>query len=162
MLTQPLAVAAAFSIVLGVTHAPVVVDGLMRWQLGAFALDAAWFGIGVLFWWPVIIRWPHRPWFNPLVQMLYLYFGTKAHLGIAIWLLMAQFPVYATYELTPRVTRLSAIDDQQLAGTIMGTLVEPLVLAAITIVFFRWYRRVESELGPSPPSRAREQIDLSI
>lgn len=142
--TQPIVAAVAFTIAMVATHAPLVVDLLMRRQLGAFALDVTWFASGVLLWWPVIVRRPNREWFNPLLQMLDVFMATQAHLGIAMWLLVADFPVYATYELAPRVTSLSAIADQQIAGGIMIGVVEPIVLGVITVIFFRWTREIEA------------------
>lgn len=69
--------------------------------------------------------------------MLYLFLGTMAHLVIGMSLITAEYPVYATYELAPRAVALSALTDQQIAGTVMIVLTEPLVLLAVTILFFR-------------------------
>lgn len=66
--TQPLVTAATFSVVMVATHLPNVVDGLMRFQWGAFALDLIWFGAGCLFWWPVIVPEAGRPWFHPFLR----------------------------------------------------------------------------------------------
>jgi putative copper resistance protein D len=121
-----------------VTHLPRVVDGFMSSQLGAFALDASWLVAGLAFWWPLVIRRSGGVRFPAPMRMLYLFFGTQVHLYIAMWLLLAEFPVYATYELAPRVTGLSALQDQQVAGGLMLGLGGPFVLAAITALFFRW------------------------
>lgn len=137
-ITHPVITAAAFTIVMAVTHAPLVVDGLMRYQLGAFALDVVWLGAGLLFWWPIAVRVPHRPWFVPPLRMLYMFLGTQAHLVVAMWLIIAAYPVYAIYELAPRALPLSALADQQLAGAIMIGVAGPLMLVAMSIVFFRW------------------------
>lgn len=136
--TQPLFAIVAFAVTMVFTHLPGVVDSLMASQLGAFALDVAWLASGLLFWWPVIVRVPTRAHFPPLMQMLYLFFGTQPHLYIAMWLLSADFPAYATYELAPRVIALSAITDQQIAGALMLGFGATYVLGAITVLFFRW------------------------
>lgn len=137
-LTQPLVAALLFTLVMVVTHVPRIVDAVMRFQLGAFLLDLAWLLSGLVFWWPVVVRRPALPGFNPILRILYIFLGTQAHLFIAMWLLLADFPVYATYELAPRVTALSALQDQQLAGGFMIGVAEPIVFAAIAVVFFRW------------------------
>lgn len=142
-LTQPLVAAVLFTLVMVVTHVPRVVDAVMRFQLGAFLLDVAWLASGLLFWWPVVVRRPELPGFNPILRILYVFLGTQAHLFIAMWLLLADFPVYATYELAPRVTSLSALQDQQLAGGFMIGVAEPIVFAAIAMIFFRWAREQE-------------------
>ena len=141
--TQPVLAALLFTITMVVTHVPRVVDAVMRFQLGAFALDVAWLLSGILFWWPIVVRYPARDGFNPILRILYIFLGTQAHLFIAMWLLLADFPVYATYELAPRVTGLSALQDQQVAGGIMIAVAEPIVFTLIAIVFFRWAREQE-------------------
>lgn len=136
--TKPLLAMIVFAMTMVLTHLPAVVDALMQSQLGAFALDLAWFGAGLLFWWPVIVRVPQRPHFPPLLQMLYLFFGTQPHLYIAMWLLGADFPAYGTYELAPRVSALSALTDQQIAGALILGFGGTYTLGAITVLFFRW------------------------
>lgn len=143
--TQPLFAMIAFAVTMILTHLPRAVDTLMATQLGAFALDVAWFGAGLLFWWPVVVRVPHRPHFPPLMQMLYLFFGTQPHLYIAMWLLGAEYPSYGIYELAPRVSALAALTDQQIAGALMLGFGATYVIGAITVLFFRWMSAQRSE-----------------
>jgi cytochrome c oxidase assembly factor CtaG len=147
--TQPLVAIVAFAVTMVLTHLPAVVDALMATQVGAFALDVAWFGSGLLFWWPVIVRVPERSHFPPLMRMLYLFFGTQPHLYIAMWLLSADFPAYATYELAPRVIALSAVTDQQIAGALMLAFGATYVIGVISVMFFQWSgsHRVEEPDG---------------
>ena len=143
--TTPLFAMLAFTIVMLSTHAPGVVDTLMRTQLGAFALDLAWFASGLAFWWPVVIDVPVRKRFGPPMRMLYLFAGTQAHLYLSMWLLLAEFPAYGIYELAPRVTGLSALEDQQVAGGLLLTLGGTYVLAVISVLFFRWFAEPQPE-----------------
>ena len=145
VVTKPLLVMIAFTIVMLATHTPGAVDLLMRTQLGAFALDSAWFLSGLAFWWPVVIEVPVREHFGPPMRMLYLFAGTQAHLYLAMWLLLADLPVYGIYELAPRVTALSALEDQQVAGGLLLTLGGTYVLAVISVVFFRWFAEPQPE-----------------
>ena len=145
VVTKPLLVMIAFTIVMLATHTPGAVDLLMRTQLGAFALDSAWFLSGLAFWWPVVIEVPLREHFGPPMRMLYLFAGTQAHLYLAMWLLLADLPVYGIYELAPRVTALSALEDQQVAGGLLLTLGGTYVLAVISVVFFRWFAEPQPE-----------------
>jgi cytochrome c oxidase assembly factor CtaG len=144
-LTQPLFGIVAFAVTMVLTHLPPVVDTLMTSQMGAFLLDVLWLAAGLIFWWPVIVRVPERAHFPPLLQMLYLFFGTQPHLLIAMWLLAADFPVYATYELAPRATGLSAVIDQQIAGAIMLGFGATYILGAISVLFFRWTAQQQRE-----------------
>jgi cytochrome c oxidase assembly factor CtaG len=143
--TKPLAAMVVFTIVMLATHAPGAVDVLMRSQLGAFALDLAWFLSGLAFWWPVVVDVPVREHFGPPMRMLYLFAGTQAHLYLAMWLLLADLPVYGIYELAPRVTGLSALEDQQVAGGLLLTIGGTYVLAVISVVFFRWFAEPQPE-----------------
>jgi cytochrome c oxidase assembly factor CtaG len=152
--TRPLFAIVAFAVSMVVSHLPTVVDSLMQSQAGAFALDAIWLVAGVIFWWPIIVRVPERPRFPPLMQMLYLFFGTQPHLYIAMWLLGADFPAYATYELAPRVTLLSAMTDQQIAGAVMLAFGGTYVLAAISVLFFKWNASVSAQDVPGATRNA--------
>jgi putative membrane protein len=136
--TQPLFTMLAFILVMLVTHAPLVVDGLMATQAGSFLLDMLWLGSGILFWWPVVAPVPARPRFGAPLQIPYLFFGTVAHVFLAMWLLLAEFPVYATYELAPPIRGMTAVADQQLAGGALLLIGTPLVMITISVIFFRW------------------------
>lgn len=139
--TQPILAMIVFTAVMVVSHLPGVVDTLMKQQLGAFALDLSWFVSGTLFWWPVVLREPPRPRFMPLVQMVYLFFGTQPHVYIAMWLLLGEFPKYATYELAPRMSGLSPLQDQAVGGGLMLLVTLPLVFGVLTVIFTRWVRK---------------------
>ena len=139
--TQPLFAMVLFTVVMVVSHLPGVVDTLMKHQLGALALDLSWLVSGVLFWWPVILAEPPRPRFMPLVQMVYLFFGTQPHVYIAMWLLLGEFPKYATYELAPRMSALSPLQDQAVGGGLMLLVTLPLVFGVLTVIYTRWVRK---------------------
>jgi cytochrome c oxidase assembly factor CtaG len=146
VVTKPLVAALTFTIVMLATHTPDAVDTLMRSQLGAFALDSAWFLSGLAFWWPVVLEVPVRVHFGPPIRMLYLFAGTQAHLYLSMWLLLADLPKYGIYELAPRVTGLSAMEDQQVAGGLLLTLGGTYVLAVISLLFFRWFAEPQPEV----------------
>jgi cytochrome c oxidase assembly factor CtaG len=143
--TKPLIAMLVFTIVMLATHTPGAVDTLMRSQLGAFALDLAWFLSGLAFWWPIVIEVPQRQHFGPPMRILYLFGGTQAHLYLSMWLLLADLPAYGIYELAPRVTGLSALEDQQVAGGLLLTIGGTYVLAVISVLFFRWFAEPQPE-----------------
>ena len=137
-ITAPAFAAFFFTLVMGATHASPLLDSLMRSQLGSFLLDMLWLTSGILLAWPLIIKVPERPRFGPPVQILYVFLGTVAHVFVGMWFLSSQFPVYATYELAPRVGNITAMTDQHLAGAVILMLGTPIVLGAVTWIFFRW------------------------
>lgn len=150
VLTTPLLAMVLFTVVMVITHVPRVVDRLMVSQPGSFVLDMAWLVSGFIFWWPLMLHAPRRPRFVPPLRMLYLFFGTLAHVFIAMWLLLAPYPVYATYELAPPFPfpGLTPLVDQQVAGGVMLLVGSPLVLLAISIIFFRWLGTGEERPRP--------------
>lgn len=165
LVTTPLLAMVLFTAAMVITHVPRVVDRLMASQPGSFVLDMAWLLSGLVFWWPLMVRVPRRARFVPPLRMVYLFFGTLAHVFIAMWLLLSPFPVYATYELAPPFPfpGLDPLIDQQVAGGVMLLVGSPLVLVAISIIFFRWLGTGEerprtgpgtSSTGSTPTSAA--------
>ena len=142
-LTKPLVAAVVFNLFTISTHVPAVVDAWMPTQLGAFGIDALWLVGGVLFWWPMIVPVPVRPWFGGGAKLLYLFLGTVVHTGIAIAMLMRDFPMYRIYELAPPMSGLSAMDDMRIAGGIMELAGSAIILGIMTVIFFRWSREAE-------------------
>ena len=64
--------------------------------------------------------------------------GAVPHTPIAMWMILASYPLYATFELAPRVYGFDARSDQQVAGGIMILLGGLFVLGMLTAIFMRW------------------------
>jgi putative membrane protein len=143
--THPLAALAVFNVILFYTHVPSVVDGLMRTQAGSFAIDMLWLAGGVVFWWPVVAPVPERPRFSYPVKMGYLFLATVLNTMPYAFLTFGELPFYGIYELAPPVAGISARDDQQIAGLLMKIGGGVILWTAITIIFFRWYRKEGDE-----------------
>jgi len=127
------------AILLG-SHLPPVVDGFRRTQFGSFTVDLAWLVGGLVMWWPVLAPNPaisrvSYPW-----KIGYLFLSTLVPIVPAAFLTYADYPLYALYELAPRINEISAITDQQAAGLIMKAVADPIIWLAMAIVFFRWQR----------------------
>jgi len=143
VITQPLLAAMFFNVVTIATHVPTVVDILMPNQVGAFAIDFFWLLSGLAFWWPVVIDVPRRPHFPTMVKVLYIFLGTLVHTGVAIVMLMAEFPMYGIYELAPPTGWFSPIDDLEVAGGVMELGGVAVVFGIMSVMFFRWVGRQE-------------------
>lgn len=141
-LAHPVLGLVAFNVILGVTHLPAVVDGPMKSQLGNFAVDVAWLVGGLALWWPVIAP-PGVARLSPPLQVGYLFMATIPPTVPAAFLTFAKHPLYALYELAPRVPgmEIAALADQQLSGLIMKVVGDPILWLGMAIVFFRWARR---------------------
>lgn len=147
-LTRPLVAFAVFNIVLVATHLPAAVDVLAVTQLGSFAMDMAWLGAGMLFWWQVLGPLPELDPMPYPGRIVFLLANVFVPTVPAAFLTFADYPIYAVYELAPRVTALSATQDQQLAGLTMKIVGGLWIFGTASVLFFRWYRAEEEAEAP--------------
>ena len=138
---SPLVAAIIYNVILLATHAPGTVEVLRRSQLGSFAMDIAWVVAGFVLWLPVISPLPEGRLGPMWGRMLYL-FGATALVAVipASMLTFSTTPVYAIYELAPRVFGLTAREDQQIAGILMKLATIPIVWGTIGVLWYRWNR----------------------
>ena len=125
--------------IMAATHIPSVSDTLMATQVGSLVVDLAWITGALALWWPVlapdgVVR------ISPPLRVGYLFLATIPPTIPAAFMVFADYPLYATYELAPRVAGIAAGSDQQSAGLIMKAGADPLLWIAMAIVFFRWQR----------------------
>lgn len=151
-ITQPIIAAVLFNVITIATHMPSVVDTLMPSQLGSFFIDLLWLAGGIVFWWPLVVSEPARPWFSTPVKMLYLFFGSLVHTGIAMVMLVREFPMYGIYELAPPWDVWSPIEDQHLAGGVMELAGAAIIFGILTFMFFRWANGVAGDNAPKAPT----------
>lgn len=139
-LTHPFVAFVGFNLVVYLTHWPPVVDGLMRSQLGSFAIDMAWLVGGLFFWWPVVAPVPERPGFSYPLRMAYLVAMTVTTTAPFLYLTFSDLPLYATYELAPPIEGITTRQDQQAAGVLMKLGGAVILWTALATLFWRWYR----------------------
>ena len=137
-LANPAVGLVGYSLVMAVTHVPRVTDLLMSTQLGSFGIDLAWLGGALALWWPVLAPEEYVR-ISPPLRIGYLFVASIPPTIPAAFMVFADYPLYALYELAPRVG-LAAGTDQQAAGLIMKAGADPLLWLAMAIVFFRWQR----------------------
>lgn len=118
-LVEPKMAVSLYVIVFGVWHLPALYDLAQGATLVHYTEHALFFGTALAFWWPVIH--PHGGPRRLAKIAAVLYFAVPMVEGTLLGglLAFANSPLYATYADAPRVTGLSAVDDQQLAGLIM-------------------------------------------
>lgn len=131
-----------YNVILLSTHAPATVDVLRRSQLGSFAMDVIWLLAGLILWLPIRSPIPEGRSHTPWAQISYL-FVTTGFVAIipASFLTFATTPIYAIYELAPRIGNLTAAGDQQMAGIIMKIATIPITWATIAFIWFRWAKQ---------------------
>ncbi|HEX6105836.1 MAG TPA: cytochrome c oxidase assembly protein [Gemmatimonadales bacterium] len=149
VLTHPLLTGVLFNFIVLTTHLPMVVDPLMARQAGAFLIDLAWLGGGLLFWWPIVAPVPARTG-GALAKIGYLFAGTLFHTAIGMWLLLSRWPVYEVYELAPPIGGRSVLVDQGIAGGFMELLGGVIIIGSIAVLFFRWAGREAAEARAEP------------
>lgn len=143
IVTHPLAALLLFHAIVVATHWPAAVDRLMASQAGSFALDMAWLAGGTIFWWPVVCPVPERRFPYPL-KIGYLILATVIGTLPFAFLTFAELPFYATYELAPPVSGISARTDQRMAGILMKLGGGAILWSAIAVLFFRWWKASEA------------------
>lgn len=141
-LARPLVAAVVFNVILITTNVPLVVDALRANQLGSFALDMTWLFSGIVLWMPICSSIPEISARSYPVKMVYLFLaaGTLPMVPGG-FLTFADFPLYATYELAPRIAGFSALNDQQLAGAFMKVGNIPVIWSVIAVMFVRWWKQ---------------------
>ena len=127
--------------VLVATHLPVVMDGAAGSQLGSFLLDLVWIVSGFAMWWPVLGRLPELDPMRYPARIGYLLLFVFLPTVPASFFTFSDYPIYATYELAPRVHDISAVTDQRVAGLLMKTLGGFILFGTMSVMFFRWHAR---------------------
>jgi len=100
-------------------HVPAVFKLGLRSVSWHEVQHACFFVTGILFWWPVfqpwpsVARWPR--WHIPL----YLFLATLPCDALSAFLAFCDRVVYPSYLAAPRLSDLSALQDQQCAGALM-------------------------------------------
>ncbi len=146
---------ALFNIALFATHIPTIVDQLMSSQLGAFTVDLAWLIGGLSLWWPLMAPTELIALRRPM-KMAYLFASTLPPIIPSAFLTFAEYPLYATYELAPRVYPiLTAQQDQQIAGLLMKLVGDLPIWFAFGVIFFRWARASNPTALPVHPDSIR-------
>lgn len=137
--------------VLVVTHVPLVTDALKPLQFGSMAIDLLWVGSALLFW---LATSPDaeegRDRLDALYGRRFLYVAGVKVLPIFLgaFFVLADFPLYRTYELAPRALEgLTAHGDQVLAGWLMWVGTTPLLLYRLGAAFFTWHHLEERRAG---------------
>ncbi|HUP84702.1 MAG TPA: cytochrome c oxidase assembly protein [Acidimicrobiales bacterium] len=146
--TRPLVATLLFNGVVAVSHAAGYVNYTSSHELAHFAAHTLLFAVSALMWLPVCHQLPELRPMSPPLRMVYLFGQSLLPNVPAIFLAFADNPIYRWYATAPRISGLSAVEDQQLAGAIMKVGGTTLIWGVIVVMFFRWYRATELDGGP--------------
>ena len=142
---HPLLAFGLFNLVFCLAHVPPLYELALANEPLHAAEHLAFLATAVLMWMPVLSPVPGLlPRYPPIGQVLYLFLQTIPSGLVGALLAASSSAVYATYALAPRVTPLSAQEDQQLGGLIMWVGTGFYFLIASGVVFFCWASREEA------------------
>jgi putative membrane protein len=148
-LVRPLPASLLYNGVVAISHAAFYVNYTSSHELAHFAAHALLVLSAAVMWLPVCHQLPELKPMSAPVRMVYLFAQSLLPNVPAVFLAFAETPLYSWYAVAPRISAMSAVEDQQLAGAIMkigGTL---LLWTIIVVQFFRWYQASEqSGSGP--------------
>jgi cytochrome c oxidase assembly factor CtaG len=140
-------------------HIPAVFNFALQSEGWHVVEHASFLAAGFLFWWPVIQPWPSVPVWPRWSILLYLFSATLPCDILSAYLTFCDRVVYPAYLSAPRVFGLSALEDQECAGSLMWTCVTFLLLlpaAQITLQLLapRTDARRLGKIGMGEPSAA--------
>ncbi len=126
-------------------NAPAVVDPLVATPYGAFAMDLMWMAAGFVLWMPVQCPHPGVKRLTGVVAITYLIAQSIVPIFPGFFMTWADFPIYSTYELAPRVwSDFDAVTDQQAAAAILQVGGMVLLWLQIAYRFLKWgYAQME-------------------
>jgi cytochrome c oxidase assembly factor CtaG len=146
--THPVFAGALFIVNMWFWHVPPVYEQALYHTSAHITMHVAFMATGLLFWWPVINPLPGLARYGDGARLLYL-FATGMPMALLAMLFFASGSViYDYYETAQPLWGISPINDQQIAGLIMGALGEAASFAAITLLFFRFLDREEAAQVP--------------
>ncbi len=146
-------------------HAPALYELALR-SPGWHQVEHLCFLVtAILFWWPVIQPWPSRPALPRWVMIPYLLAADLQNTALAGFLSFYGNVLYPTYAAAPRISGLSALEDQAAAGAVMwvpGSIVF-LIPVAIIAIHYLSPRRKRALIEDQPPRKQaprRGKFDL--
>lgn len=149
--TRPLLALAVFNVTVAATHWSALVTAAVKSGPMHLAQHVVLVAAALIMWWPVLSMLPELKRLAPPLQMGYLFLQSLVPTVPASFLTFAEAPVYRVYAEFPRISGLTPVADQQLAGGIMKIGGGIILWSAITVVFFRWF-------GQDDRSRQRRTV----
>jgi putative membrane protein len=157
-LSRPIVAGLTFNALLLATHAPWTTDTLRSSQVGSMFMDLLWMVSGLIVWLPILAPLPELTRLGYGAKMAYLFLACGVVPVLpASFLTFADFPLYRTFELAPRVfDGLSAGEDQAMAGLVMKLGPIPIIWGTMLGMMVRWARAEGVPgLGPGPDRPVR-------
>lgn len=144
-ITRPVVAFIVFTTVMLIWHIPALYN-LAQSNEGLHVIEHfMYIGAALIGWWPVaapagsLFARPPAP-----VRMLYLFLLAITCTALSAILTFSSLPLYAKYIDAPRVLGMSVLEDQRLGGLLMWLPSHMIILLALGITFFSWFRSTEN------------------
>jgi putative membrane protein len=152
VLFHPIVTGTLFIVNMWFWHVPPVYDLAVEDLYVHVTMHLAFMASGILFWWPVIQPAPEIGRVGEGARLLYLFATGMPMALLAVMFFASGGVIYDYYDRPDLLWGVDPMDDQQIAGLIMGALGEAASFVAITWLFFRYLDR-EEQAAPAPPPR---------
>ena len=133
---SPLLANVLFNVVLAVWHLPFLYEATLRDQAIHVLEHLSFLAAGMIFWWPIIVPSATRKAMSVVGKIAYLGFAGVPPTILGLAFILSPTVLYPFYAAAPRVTPLSPLDDQLIAGLVMFGLGNIIYFIAIWIIFF--------------------------
>jgi putative membrane protein len=134
---SPLAANVIFNLVLALWHLPLLYEATLRREPVHIAEHLTFLAAGVLFWWPLLVPAGRPNSMSVMGKIAYLGFAGVPPTILGLAFILSPHVIYPFYAAAPRVTPLSPLDDQLVAGLVMFGLGNLIYFLVISIVFFQ-------------------------
>jgi putative membrane protein len=133
-LTRPVLCWLAGSAAVIAWHIPALFELALQSEHWHVVEHASFFAAGLLFWWPIVQPWPSVAKWPRWSLPLYLFLATLPCDALSAFLAFCDRVVYPSYLAAHRPFDISALQDQQWAGTLMWVWVTFAYLAPAVVI----------------------------
>lgn len=141
LLLSPISCGFLATLIIGTWHAPSLYEWALQDKVIHVVEHLMFFGVSLLFWWPLFSPSRTFPASRFGVQLLYLLGVEIAMTPLFAYVTFTPHILYPTYEYAPRlIANFSAAEDQTLAGVMMKLSGMGVSLAALAYSFYHWSR----------------------
>jgi len=145
VMVKPPVAAGAFLFFMTAWHVPTFYEAALRTRWIHNVEHVTMFLPGFFVWWLLFSQSTVVPPLRYAGQILLVFALSLGKIPIAAFLTFAREVLYPTYEFAPRITSMSAHDDQVLGGVIMAIIAKFAGVFLIGYSFYRWYRLTDQE-----------------
>lgn len=148
---RPIVAVPVAALTLLAVNAPAVVDPLVAQPYSAFLMDLLWTIAGFVLWMPVQCPHPGVRRLTGAAALTYLIGQSIVPVLPGFFMTWADFPIYSTYELAPRVfDDFDAVVDQQTAAAVLQVGGMLLLWVQIAYRFLSWGQKQVDGDRPRP------------